>query len=644
MKLKNIVEYTKRMGLKYIAFRIWHEMLRSGGFLRFFYPIRVSEKKFFTLKYWRNEAKPFFINKNRNFDYTESIKRELENKSANIFSGEIQFFTGKWHFLGKKYDWLTNPETGYRSDGNLHWTKIEDFNNTQGDIKYVWEKARFSYIYTIIRNDHANRTDNSRFVWTEILSWIAHSSYNCGPHYKCSQEISLRVLNWIFALNFYKDTDTLTEEEFSTIINALYIQTRHVESNILFSKIAVRNNHAITESLCLFTVGLLFPWFPESSRWITKGQRYLEEEGLYQLYEDGSYIQHSFNYQRVAFQLYTWALAIAKVNSIQFSTSLINRLKTSIHFLQNFINTENGCVPNWGANDSALFFPLNGHDPKDFRPQVNALCLMLSEKFPYTSQPTLMEDSYWFSGEMVESPASENITGSVGLYSSFDVGGYYVIRTNKAFTYIRCARHRHRPFHADNLHVDVWWNHENIIRDAGTYKYNTDSKYTRFFTGSAGHNSVIVDDYDQMQKGKRFIWYNWSQAMNASIKEKKDFICFEGAISAFKQIRDTVVHNRCINVHKDIPLWRIHDTVEGCDGHTYSQNWNIKETFFDCGFKILSQSDGKMIDPVIKNVWFSDCYGEIQEAKQIVFSSSKPDIKTVIYNTDSEKSVDFNLL
>ncbi len=41
----------------------------------------------------------------------------------------------------------------------------------------------------------------------------------------------------------------------------------YVRKNIFFSKIAVRNNHAITETLTLFLVGMLFPFLPGSGEW-----------------------------------------------------------------------------------------------------------------------------------------------------------------------------------------------------------------------------------------------------------------------------------------------------------------------------------------------------------------------------------------
>ena len=56
--------------------------------------------------------------------------------------------------IGKNYNWITNPDTGFKYDINKHWTEIADYSKEAGDIKYVWEKSRFSFLYDIIRYDY----------------------------------------------------------------------------------------------------------------------------------------------------------------------------------------------------------------------------------------------------------------------------------------------------------------------------------------------------------------------------------------------------------------------------------------------------------------------------------------------------------
>ena len=58
-----------------------------------------------------------------------------------------------------------------------------------------------------------------------------------------------------------------------------------------------------------------------------------------------------------------------------------------------------------------------------------------------------------------------------------------------------------------------------FLSDGGSYKYNTEYELMKYFYGPASHNTIMLEDYDQMLKGPRFIWLNWTQAIYAGIKE-----------------------------------------------------------------------------------------------------------------------------
>ena len=77
---------------------------------------------------------------------------------------------------------------------------------------------------------------------------------------------------------------------------------------------------------------------------------------------------------------------------------------------------------------------------------------------------------------------------------------------------IRAGRYTRRPFQADQLHVDLWWQGINLARDAGTYLYNGSPPWNNGFAGTAVHNTVTVDNHDQMRRAGRFLWLDWAQA------------------------------------------------------------------------------------------------------------------------------------
>ena len=72
------------------------------------------------------------------------------------------------------------------------------------------KKHDFLFLYDVIRYDYHFEDDQSAYVFKEIEDFITKNPINQGPNYKCSQEISLRVLNWTFALYYYKDSPNLT--------------------------------------------------------------------------------------------------------------------------------------------------------------------------------------------------------------------------------------------------------------------------------------------------------------------------------------------------------------------------------------------------------------------------------------------------
>lgn len=72
---------------------------------------------------------------------------------------------------------------------------------------------------------------------------------------------------------------------------------------------------------------------------------------------------------------------------------------------------------------------------------------------------------------------------------------------------MKYPRFKFRPSQADALHVDLWHNGTNLLRDAGTFSYNKEG--AECFSGTAAHNTVEFDDRDQMPRLGRFLFGDW---------------------------------------------------------------------------------------------------------------------------------------
>jgi hypothetical protein len=618
-KIQKYRQLLSNMGVHYVFFRLFYELKRKTGILKRKFPVHPKPVQLLSLAEWKNSSKPFFFQSRNDISLEKRPGEKLKQSFQKMMNGEIPFFSAQYVDLGLNYDWLTNPDSGFRYDINKHWSEINDYSKEAGDVKYVWEKSRFSFLYTIIRYDYHFNENHAAFVFEQISDWIDKNPLNCGPNYKCSQEISLRLLNWIFALYFYKNAEALTDKIFQKIICSIYWQLHHVYHNIHFSRIAVRNNHALTETLTLYIVSTLFPQFPHASQWKKKGKKWFEEEIAYQIYADGTFLQFSMNYHRVAVQLLTWAIKIAGLNSEPFAPLVYDRAYKSIHFLFQCQEESNGYLPNYGSNDGALFFKLSGNDYRDYRPQLNALHILLTGKSLYNET---YEDVFWYgNGINLNFEPLKKQYGTV----RFETGGYYLIRESETLTFIRCGKHKDRPAHADNLHVDIWYKGENILLDGGSYKYNAGDDELKYFMGTASHNTVMLNEDDQMLKGDRFIWYYWSQSIAAGMEEKKEYIEFRGKTACFRQLSTDIVHERIIRKYKNKPEWEITDII-----HNKPDNKQIKQFWhFPINSRLKFESDS----PFQKEKSFhASCYGQKEAVNQIVCTAGKKEnrIKTNI--------------
>jgi len=571
MNPKLFLQLYQNMGTRYVVYRVWHELEKKLGVLKRRHPNQLQASVKISLEDWKRVKNPFVIEAKENLLIPKNPTYILQEKAEKILNGYLQFFSAKWLYIGLDYSWLTNPINGYLYDHNKHWSEIPDFSETAGDIKYVWEKSRFAYLLTLIRYDYHFSQDLSEFVFSEMESWIDANPINQGPNWRCSQEISLRIFNWCYALNYYQNAPSLTEERWQKIQNIIYASLHHVCHHINFSRIAVRNNHAITETLFLSLSNLLFPYITETKKWAKLGLKWFEQEIDYQIYTDGTFLQFSMNYHRVVVQLLSFGVALLHKNDECFSAVVYKKSYKSLNFLYQCMQDENGWLPNYGSNDGAWFFPMSDTDYRDFRPQLNTLHQLLSGQALFNNE-TIQEDSLWVQAEH-KSPVFDPIKKQEGV-QSFAVGGYYLCRNKECFMFIRCGNHKDRPAQADNLHIEIWYQGTNLLRDSGTYQYNAQRDLVDYFLGSQSHNVVTVNHQSQMLKGGRFIWYYWTQSVKASWQETDASYIFTGEIRAFQFLNPKATHCRRIVINKHVPEWLVTDQVTRLEELSKQQIWH----------------------------------------------------------------------
>jgi hypothetical protein len=264
---------------------------------------------------------------------------------------------------------------------------------------------------------------------------------------------------------------------------------------------------------------------------------------------------------------------------------------------------------------------------RDYRPQLESLACALRHKWPLANS----EEKYWFSIQDSDNTFDDYIKNNHQV-NNFPNGGYYLFRDkiDNSLTFIRCGNHKDRPSQADNLHVDIWVNEQNILRDAGSYKYNTEQKFLNYFASTKAHNCLTIDYKDQMLKGDRFIWYFWSQKENAVLIEYDEYYYFKGTINAFTYLDKNFKHTRIVKKIKGKLQWEIIDEVESSLDRPIQQYWHPSKYFIQ-NFSFESKDDfGNSINIKSEEGFYSSLYGQKELTQQLYFETQKRKIKTTI--------------
>lgn len=408
-------------------------------------------------------------------------------------------------FDGGRPDWFLNPFSGRRVGADRPWWQIPDFDAATGDIKTIWEPSRFDWVLSVAQGIAAGEAGEAARLEDWLNDWCRQNPPYLGPNWKCGQETSIRVMHLAMASLILGQA----RAPLPGLRELLRVHLARIEPTIGYA-IGQDNNHGTSEAAALFIGG---SWLDDadSRRWAGLGRRLMENRVARLVARDGSFSQHSLVYHRVLLDTLAMAEIWRRTHGLPpFSNVFHERAAAAAHWLFALIDPEGGDGPNLGANDGARLLPLTDTVDRDFRPSVKMAMALFAGRRAYEAEGAWILPLHWLRITLPEALAE--LPGS----RQFDDGGYAVLRKGGAMALLRYPRFRFRPSQADALHVDLWVDGGNLLRDAGTFSYNTDPQTLDAFAGTAGHNTVQFDGRQQMPRLGRFLFGEWLKADGVS--------------------------------------------------------------------------------------------------------------------------------
>lgn len=429
--------------------------------------------------------------------------QKVAESAERVLRGEMLYFS--WRWLPRPPSWRANPLNQYEMPEG-HWSSRGEFSESQGDIKWIWEPSRFDWVYLLGRA--WGLTGDSRYAegFLGLLDeWRAHNKPFSCPNFMCGQESSFRLFALAWAAGIFGEYLSNDPARRAMLFSTISVHARRVESAFGYA-LSQNNNHGLAEAAALYVAGHSLPSAPEAARWRRRGKRHLVKLILSQFSGDGGYIQHSLNYHRLALRILFIALYYARAYQDRFPNAVYEQARAATRFLTDTLNTD-GCAPNYGANDGANIFSLNGCGYRDFRPAIQPLTYLLDGTRRFGPGAHDEELVWHFGPQALSAPLSNVPPGRLIAREA----GYYVIRGASTHALVRLHTYKTRPSHADTLALDLWRNGVNIITDAGTYLYYADGGLYDFLKSTAAHSVVEVNGKSQMRPWRRFLWSGWTR-------------------------------------------------------------------------------------------------------------------------------------
>ncbi len=441
-----------------------------------------------------------------------------------------------------------------------HWTQCDTADILQRknlpDVKYLWEPARFGWVFTLGRAYLL--TENpvyARAFWefTEAF-WRFNLPYR-GPNWESGQEVALRLMSLAWGGAVFASAPESTPQRMARLTASLLAHAVRIPPTLPYAR-AQNNNHLLSEAVGLLTAARLFPTHPQASRWRALGMRWWRWGLRHQIFADGEYTQHSTNYHRLMLQLALWVAWL-----IPEATDAAGRqaLGRATRWLLSLCDVQSGGVPNLGPNDGAYIFPLSVLPFEDYRPVLQAAARAFLGENPFP--PGRWDEmSAWFA-----LPPQSDVSHG-GAEPSGKAG------------YLRAVPLRSRPGHADQLHFDLHHAGRYLLLDAGTYLYNAPPPWDNALTHAAVHNTVTVDARDQMLRAGRFLYLDWAQGRIIEQRQAPtgDWEHITAGHDGYRRLG--IFHQRTVTV-PDPGRWVIEDRLIGADAvsHAFRLHWLVAD-------------------------------------------------------------------
>lgn len=460
-------------------------------------------------------------------DKSDFTAKNINEKNRDYAQEIISLLPSEYELI----DWQRDFISGYRWSVLTPTHKLRYGDKPGSDVKVPWELGRMQHL-TLFPIAHKlakagkisiDSTQILNEYKHQVLDFIATNPRHFGIQWKCTMDVSIRMLSLATSLQLFEDDDVVFDDTFRNIVlNSIQSHIIHTAENLEWAG-GMRGNHYLASICSLVITCIMMQSIRENLDYLSMAVSELFKEILHQFNRDGSNFEGSIPYHYFAFEMIAYALLslntlparhlanlFAQTNNkhltvsngkAKISKKIQDRLDNIITFSR--INIINNTTWNIGDNDSGKFLKLRpayhysaneNYDLSDNYAIYDELINSLSQLVTLPRK-TLPIATYFIRNE-------HNIVPKLlKTNNQFPDFGLYIFKKANYTAAFRCGKigqfgkggHNHN----DQLSLLLKVNGEDVLIDNGTYTYTASPKLRNKYRSTELHNTLSIANMEQ---------------------------------------------------------------------------------------------------------------------------------------------------
>lgn len=373
-------------------------------------------------------------------------------------------------------------------------------------------------------------------------SFIDHASY--APYAWDYHVTAFRVMTMVKVWHDLREKNAISEEMSIKILKSLYEHGEFLRDDAHYEGYY---NHGVDQAAALYLLSTSMPFLPNAGEWREIARERLKNSVDAIIDSDGILVENSPYYHFYVLEKYWEIEKYLKAYDAELATKYEQTIDKMVAYGTRILAPDQ-TVPLIGAS--------------------------LEKKVKYAGIYTEIAAKYpelkfvLTSGKLGNKPQDRSVyypvAGQTLMRSGWGEKNDYEKETQVIFD---SGHYRTEHSHLDTLSVDVFGGGIPLLVDAGLYTYEL-GDYRKHFHGTRGHNTVMVDNLDQLawedQVGER------KKVVAGQLKQGEEFTYQ----SAMNELYQGVKHERAVALVRDALILVVDDLLSK-DEHTYEQLFHI---------------------------------------------------------------------